>query len=297
MSPHLSRCCVLLCAALLLISACTGLHSDLSDETTLTDEKANPYAFNRSVTLTLLRTQQPAEALRVVRRLRDLDGDSAEPFYLAGRAHVDLRQFTLAERSLREALRRKPDYAEAHSMYGVMLDMLDRHEEARRAHRSALKHAPDKAEYHNNLGFHYFLCKRYEKAAKAYEAALQRDPSSHRAHNNLGFTYGRLGRMELALRHFQYAGPPAQATNNLGVAFEGRGELVRAYDAYYAACRMDPRLVPSRANLARVCERLGRPMPELPTTHPPRRPPEDPAASAAVSMSVPSEPATPEVNP
>ena len=285
----------LLTVCLTVGSGCAGANGELSDETTLTDEKANPYAFNRSVALTLLRTQQPAEALRVVRRLVDLDSESPEPYYIAGRAHVDLRQFKLAERSLREALRRKPDYAEAHSMFGVLLDMLERHDEARLSHRRALKVAPEKAEFHNNLGFHYFLCKQYDKAAKAYEAALERDPASRRTHNNLGFTYGRLGRIELALRHFQFAGPPAQATNNLGVVFEERGELERAFDAYVAACRIDPRLVPSRANLARVGERLGRALPELPTSHEPERAPEDPTAAEAISLSVPTEPASTEV--
>lgn len=284
-------------ACLAVLCACTGANHELSEQTSLTDEKANPYAFNRSVTMTLLRTQQPQEALRVVRRLIDLDSESAEPYYLAGRAHVDLRQFKLAERSLREALRRQPEYAQAHSMYGVLLDMLDRHQEARASHRRALKYAPDKAEYHNNLGFHFFLCKQYDKAAKAYEAALQRDPSLHRTHNNLGFTYGKLGRLELALRHFQFAGPPAQATNNLGVVLEERGDLDRAFDAYVAACRIDPRLVPSRANLARVSERLGKAIPELPSAREQERTPEDPAAAAAISMSAPTEPASTEAAP
>jgi tetratricopeptide (TPR) repeat protein len=293
------QCSALLAVVLLCLPTCSGGPTDLHEDTTLTDEKANPYAFNRSIAMMFLRTQQPAEALRVVRRLIDLDSDSAEPFYLLGRAHVDLRQFTLAERSLREALRRKPDYAEAHSMYGVLLDMLERHQEARLSHKRALKYAPEKAEYHNNLGFHYFLSKQYAHAAKSYEAALQRDPGSHRTHNNLGFTYGKLGRLDQALRHFQFAGPPAQATNNLGVVLEGLGDLERAFEAFVAACRIDPRLVPSRANLARVAERLGRELPELPSPREPERSPEDPAAAAAVSMSAPTptEPASTELNP
>ena len=285
--------------SLLGSAACAGASSELDESTTLTDEKANPYAFNRSVALAMLRTQQPAEAARVARRLMDLDDDSPEPYYLLGRAQVDLRQFPQAERALREALRRKPEYAEAHSMYGVLLDMLGRHEEARLEHRRAIRFAPEKAELRNNLGFNYYLSKKYEAAAKAYEEALARDPALRRTHNNLGFTYGKLGRMELAQRHFGFAGPPAQAANNMGVLYEARGELDVAYEYYAAACRIDPRLAPSRANLARVCERLGRSLPELPATDDPRRSPEDPAAAAAVSSvkPIPSEPANPELTP
>ena len=115
---------------------------------------------------------------------------------------------------------------------------------------------------------------------------MERDSASRRTHNNLGFTYGKLGRMQEAARHFQLAGPPAQAINNMGVVYEARGEHEMAYEYYTASCRQDPRLVPARANLERTCARLGRPLPALPDVDGPLREPEDPTA---ISLSLPPE--------
>ena len=275
---------VMIVVLLALGSACAGSHDLHEESSLLSDDRANPYAFNRSLVYTLLKTQQPAEATRVIRRMIDLDDDSAEPYYLLGWAHTDMRELSLAERALREALRRKPDYADAHAMLGVLRDMQSRHAEAQASHERAIRYAPTKAAYRNNLGFHFYLRGDYAKAAHAYELALERDGGSHRTHNNLGFTYGKLGRMEDAARHFQLAGPPAQAINNMGVVHEARGELELAFEYYVASCQQDPRLLPARANLERICTRLGRAVPQLPEPDAPARTPEDPTA---LSMSAP----------
>jgi Flp pilus assembly protein TadD len=248
----------------LLSSACGAGNAQLKDDGPIfAKEKSNPYSFDRSVAYTLLRTNQPMEASSVIRRMIDLKGDEPEPYYMLGRAYLDMRQFDTAEKWLRFALSKDPKYAPAHATLGMLLDSIGRHEEAERAHKRAIELAPNDASYRNNLGFSYYLRGRYADAIVQYKAALERDASAHRVHNNLGFAYGKLGRLDKADEHFKFAGPPAQASNNLAYLYEERGELEQAYSYYVLSVMQDPLLVPARQNLERICGRLGRPVPEV----------------------------------
>jgi Flp pilus assembly protein TadD len=193
----------------------------------------------------------------------DLQSDQAEPYYMLGRAYLDMRQYDSSEKWLRYALRKDKEYAPAYSTLGMLYDTVGRHEEAERNHKRAIQLAPKDASYRNNLGFNYYLRGRYKDAVAQYNAALERDASAHRVHNNLGFAYGKLGRLDKADEHFKFGGPPAQASNNLAYLYEERGELEQAYSYYVLAVTQDPRLVPARENLERICARLGRPVPEL----------------------------------
>jgi Flp pilus assembly protein TadD len=249
---------------LLLLSACGASNAQLKDQGPIfAREKSNPYSFDRSVAYTLLRTNQPMEASQVIRRMIDMKADEPEPYYMLGRAYLDMRQFDASEKWLRFALSKDPKYAPAHATLGMLLDTVGRHEEAEQAHAHAIEIAPKDASYRNNLGFNYYLRGRYQDAVVQYKAALERDASAHRAHNNLGFAYGKLGRLDKAEEHFKFAGPPAQASNNLAYLYEERGDLEHAYTYYVLSVTQDPLLLPARLNLERICARLGRPVPEV----------------------------------
>ena len=110
-------------------------------------------------------------------------------------------------------------------------------------------------------------------------------------HNNLGFAYARLDNFEKAEEHFKLAGPPAQASNNLGFVYEAQGDDEHAYEYYYLAVKQDPLLQPARANLARVCERLGRLVPqvEIPDVKTEPLPPPEAIISQATAVSTNSK--------
>ena len=229
--------------------------------------EASAYEFYRSVSKTLLRTNQPVQASNTIRRLFKLRPDSAEPYFLMGQAYLAMRQFDAAQKMLQTAIDRDSKSAEAHSMLGVALNMLGKHRQADLAHRRAIELDKNNGAYHNNLGFSLYLQGSYEKAAAAYQAALERDPGARRVHNNLGFAYGKLGKEEEAYQHFKLAGLPAQASNNMGFVHESKGELDKAYEYYVDAVNRDPELIQARRNLERVCKRLGRPLPDIGVTN------------------------------
>lgn len=285
---NLRSACLIVC---LLASACAGAAEPM-DKSTLSDERANPYTFNRSVAYTLLRTNQPMEASRVIQRMLSLKPDEPEPHYMLGVAYLDMRQYDAAERALRSALRRDEKMARAWSMLGVLYDNGKRHGEAEQAHKRAIALAPKEASFRNNLGFSYYLAARYRDAVGQYKAALERDMSAKRIHNNLAFAYGKLSQMDKAEEHFKFAGPPAQAWNNLAYLYEEREQIDLAYQYYLIAVQTDPLLAPARESLERVCLRLGRPVPEVKV----ELQPQDAVPPPEVSLSSPAT-SSPEVSP
>jgi Flp pilus assembly protein TadD len=224
--------------------------------------RGDAYEFYRSVSRTLLRTNQPLEASRTIRRLFKLRPESPEPYVLMAKAHQAMRQFASARKMLRSAIEKDEHYAEAHATLGMVLNSMGQHRLADAYHRKAIELAKQSASYRNNLGFSLYLQGRYREAVAEYRKAIDLDPGARRIHNNLGFAYGKLGKMREALQHFGLAGVPAQASNNLGFVYESRGDLEKAYELYRAALRQDPALIQARRNLHRVCERLGRPAPD-----------------------------------
>ncbi len=65
---------------------------------------------------------------------------------------MEQRRLEEAAASYRQALRLKPDYAEAHNNLGVVLKELGQLDEAVASYQQALRLKPDYAQAHNNLG-------------------------------------------------------------------------------------------------------------------------------------------------
>jgi Flp pilus assembly protein TadD len=257
---------VLCCLSLLPpLAGCGGAAPEAAEPKAVwEDPDHDPYNFYRSVALTLLRTQQYMRASRPIRKMRKLRTSDPEPPYLLASVHIGLKEFALAKQSLEQAMELDENYAPAVSAMGALLNMMGQHKKAHAFHKRAIEIAPDNAGYHNNLGFSLYLAGDYKGAVVAYKDALQEDSGAKRVHNNLGFAYGKLGDMDAAHKHFLLAGPAAQASNNVAFVYEESGNLPRAYDFYVISIHEDPGLIQARLNLERVCERLGRDLPELP---------------------------------
>jgi Flp pilus assembly protein TadD len=64
-----------------------------------------------------------------------------------------------------------------------------------------------------------------------------------------------------ASREFELGAPPAEAKNNLGFAYEKRGDLHNAFEQYLAAVRTDPECARARGNLNDLARRTGKQLP------------------------------------
>jgi Tfp pilus assembly protein PilF len=104
-----------------------------------------------------------------------------------------------------EALRIKPDNAEAHNNLGIALDREGRTDDAIKHYLEALRIRPDYAKAHDNLGNAFVRKGRTDDAIKHYLEALRIKPDDAEVHNNLGIAFARKGNFDVAVKHFQKA--------------------------------------------------------------------------------------------
>jgi len=180
---------------------------------------------------------------------------------LRGIVYRERGLFGDAEADLKDAIKLTPESAEAHAALGIVYELQVRPEEAESEHRQAVRLAPKNPAYLNNLGFSLYLRQHFKEAVSVYESAARLAPLSRRVRTNLGFACAALGDLRRAAREFQMGGSEAEAKNNLGFAYERRGDMANAFDLYVEALRLDPKIERARSNLVHAAVVLGRPVP------------------------------------
>jgi tetratricopeptide (TPR) repeat protein len=99
---------------------------------------------------------------------------------------VDKGQLQEAIAEYREAIRLKPDYAQAHNNLGFALLDKGQFEEAIAEYREAIRLKPDYAEAHYNLGNALMEKDHLEEASSEYRKAIELKKDFAEAHCNLG---------------------------------------------------------------------------------------------------------------
>jgi tetratricopeptide (TPR) repeat protein len=200
------------------------------------------------------------EAIAHFKEALRLKPDYAEAHNNLGHALETQGRIEEALAQYREALRVYPDYFEAHSNIGVALQRLGR-PEALEHLREAVRLRPDIADAHNNLGNLLHSLGHHEEARVQYEEALRLKPDFPEAHNSLGITLRELGRAG-ALAHFQEAlrlKPDfVEARNNLGNALRAEGRLEEAMAQYREVLNLKPDNPEAHYNLGIAFQVMGR---------------------------------------
>jgi len=160
----------------------------------------------------------------------------------------------------REALRVYPDYFEAHSNLGVALQRLGK-PEALEHLSEAVRLGPDSADARNNLGSQLHSLGRHDEARLQYEEALRLRMDFPEAHNSLGITLQEMGRPG-ALDHFREAVrlQPGfvEARNNLGNALRTAGRIEEALSQYREVLILKPDNPEVHYNLGLSYQGMGR---------------------------------------
>jgi tetratricopeptide (TPR) repeat protein len=176
---------------------------------------------------------------------------------LAGQGKIDeaITQYT-------DALRIKPDFAEAHLNLGTALAAQGRIDEAMAQYSEALRIKPDFPGAHINMGAALAGQGRIDEAIAQYFEALRIKPDFPEAHNNLGIALARQGRIDEAMAHYSEAvriKPDfLEAYNNLGIALASQGRIDEAITQYSQALRIKPDFLEARLNLGIALARQGR---------------------------------------
>jgi tetratricopeptide (TPR) repeat protein len=104
-----------------------------------------------------------------------------------------------------EALRIKPDFAEAHNNIGSALVVQGKSDEAVGHFSEAVRINPDFEKAHINLGHVFFERGNLDKAFAHFSEALRIKPDYGEAHNGMGAVLTNQGRIDEAIKHFSEA--------------------------------------------------------------------------------------------
>jgi tetratricopeptide (TPR) repeat protein len=160
-----------------------------------------------------------------------------------------------------QALRIRPNYAEADNNLGLALMQLGRNTEAIEHFQHAVKVSPDFDEPYNNLGLALSNAGRQNEAIEAYKIALERRPEDSVALNNLGIALAVAGRPSEAIEPLERAVRQkpdyAEAHNSLGIALARCGETQRAVEHFLQAVKLNPSYANAHKNLGGVLAGAG----------------------------------------
>jgi len=131
-----------------------------------------------------------------------------------GIAYHQMLQLDNARKSYEQAIRLKPDYAEAINNLGTIYYARKSFRRSIGYYQKALKYAPNSASIYLNLGTAYFARKKYDEAMATYQTALKLDPNVFETHGSYGVLLEERSVEERAKFHFHIAKLYAQAGRN-----------------------------------------------------------------------------------
>src|SRR5205807_2135401 len=103
-----------------------------------------------------------------------------------------------------EAIRLKPNHAEAHNNLGAALVKLRRFDEAVAHHQQALQLRPNFANGYNNLANAYLTQRRHDDAVANYREALRLRPDYAEAHMGRALIWLTQGDFERGLAEYEW---------------------------------------------------------------------------------------------
>ena len=141
-----------------------------------------------------------------------------------GIANHQMLQLEGAKKYYEQAIKLKPDYAEAINNLGTIYYAQKNYRRAVSQYRKALKYQPDSASMHSNLGTAYFARHQMKEMNDEFQIALRLDPNVFEHHGSYGILlqersvddrakfhywmaalYAKDGRTELALQYLRKA--------------------------------------------------------------------------------------------
>jgi serine/threonine protein kinase/TolA-binding protein len=165
--------------------------------------------------------------------------------------HLGLRDEAI--RACREAIRIRPEYAEAHSNLGIALEAKGDLDGAIKEYREAIRIRPEYAEAHSNLGIALTDKRDLDGAIKECREALSIRPDFAEAHHNMGNALYAKGDLDGAIEEYREAikirPNHAKAHYNLGNALSDKRDLDGAIEEYREAIKIRPDIAEDHYNL------------------------------------------------
>lgn len=202
----------------------------------------------------LTRTGEWTDAARELVRVRDLTPHHYAVHLQLGRLFARQKRFDEARAALDEALRRRPDLADAQVELGQIAAGEKRFEAALAAFDAAVRLRPDDAATHLRRADVLMALKRREAAIESLRAAIRWRPSAWEAHYLLGVELasdGKVSEAEAAFTAVLRLRPEhVLARLNLGNVLARQRRLAEARSEFEEVLRRDPRNAAARDALA-----------------------------------------------
>lgn len=185
------------------------------------------------------------------------------PYYNSlGLVQQELGRFAEAIATFQTALQVEPQMVESQSNLGNVLRLQGKLDDARAAYQQALKIHPRFADAQCGLGKVYVLQGKVKEAKHCFDITLALNPQSADAHNGLGLLLEAEKRYVEAEREFRQAltlSPDfAEAHNNLGTSLALLGKQEEASDCFKRALALNPQLTDTHINLGNALKEQGR---------------------------------------
>jgi len=204
---------------------------------------------------------QLQQALSESNQMLEQFPNSVVLYNISGASNAGLMQFDAAIDSYKQALKIKPDYAEAYYNMGVALNDKGDPEAAIESYKQALKIKPDYAEAYNNMGVALNDKGDPEAAIESYKQALKIKPDYAEAYNNIGNVLKDQGDLEAAIDSYKQAlkikPDYAEAYSNIGIVLKDQGDLEAAIDSYKQALKIKPDYAEAYSNIGNVLKDQG----------------------------------------
>jgi tetratricopeptide (TPR) repeat protein len=190
--------------------------------------------------------------------------DYAEAYNNMGLALKEKGDPAAAIDSYKLALKIKPDYPEAYFNMGVALKEKGDSVAAIDSYKQALKIKPDYAEAYNNIGVALNDKGDPESAIASCKKALKIKPDYAEAYYNIGIALRKKGDPAAAIDSYKQAlkikPDYAEAYNNMGNALKDEGELEAAIDSYKQALKIKPDYADAYNNMGTALQEKGDPV-------------------------------------
>jgi predicted O-linked N-acetylglucosamine transferase (SPINDLY family) len=215
----------------------------------------NPLApfYHNSLGIVLQHQGKPKEAMGCFEEALRLRPDYADALSNMGNSLKAMGKIEAGIEYYRRALGLKPDLAETRNNLCSALVQTGKLDEAIEHGQQALRIQPNYPEAWNNLGNAFRSLQRDEEAERHYRQALQLRPDYATAHNNLALLLSNRGQLQTAKEHYRNAlevqPEVAEVHNNLGNTLKDQGDLEGALACFRRAVQLKPDSASARSNL------------------------------------------------